>query len=215
MQINFISGNVIYSFPMKYHPIRKTSEMDQDYSHNRDYIGKYWNRKYIRAIQAILNSTKGKIGRGKDYFHKAFGSNLEEFHKLLEMPEILLIYRFFFDWLELPVAHEEAIKLFGTDDICKWSSTNWWKAFTKCHKELTEDEWSKVENYIHRNKFDDSFESDSTVIKQLLEFYNRNTKSMIEKESELFQLKLIYDKQPLIQNRIHKPKYTKEENEDY
>lgn len=46
----------IYSFPMKYHPIRKTSADSADYSHNRDFIGKNWNRKYIRAI-AVLNST--------------------------------------------------------------------------------------------------------------------------------------------------------------
>lgn len=89
----------IYSFPMKYHPIRRTEDMDEDYSHNRDYIGKYWNRKYIRAIQAVLNSTKGKIGKGTSFFMKAFGENIEEYHKLLEMPETMIIYRYFFEWL--------------------------------------------------------------------------------------------------------------------
>ena len=205
----------IYSFPMKFHPIRKTPDMDQDYSHNRDYIGKHWNRKYIRAIQAILNSTKGKIGRGREYFDKAFGKDIKEFHKLLEMPETLLIYRFFFEWLELPAAHEEAIKMFGVDDICKWSSENWWNTYNKCKTELSNDEWNRVEDFIHKNKFDDTFETDSKLVKQLLEFYNRNAKSMVEKDSDLFQMKLIYDKQPIIKNRIHKPKYNEEENEDY
>ena len=51
-------GVSIYSFPMKYHPIT-----DPKYCSNRDYIGKNWNRKYIRTIQAILNSTKGKVGK--------------------------------------------------------------------------------------------------------------------------------------------------------
>ncbi len=46
----------IYSFPMKYHPIN-----DKEFFKNRDYIGKHWNRKFIRAVQAVLNSTKGKI----------------------------------------------------------------------------------------------------------------------------------------------------------
>lgn len=87
----------IYSFPMKYHPLRRTPDMDQDYSHNRDYIGKHWNRKYIRAIQAILNSTKGKIGRGEEFFRKAFGRDIDEFHRLLEMPETMIIYRLFFE----------------------------------------------------------------------------------------------------------------------
>lgn len=55
---------------MKCHPIRRTTDMGEDYSHNRDYIGKYWNRKYIRAIQAVLNSTKGKIGKGTSFSGK-------------------------------------------------------------------------------------------------------------------------------------------------
>ena len=51
-------GVTIYSFPMKYHPIS-----DPAYFKNRDYLGKHWNRKFIRAVQAVLNSTKGKIGK--------------------------------------------------------------------------------------------------------------------------------------------------------
>ena len=57
----------IYSFPMKYHPIFG------DYHLNRDYLGIHWNRKFVRAIQVILNATKGKIGTGKSFFYKAFG----------------------------------------------------------------------------------------------------------------------------------------------
>ena len=82
----------IYSFPMKYHPIE-----DPEYFSNRDYIGKHWNRKYIRTIQAVLNSTKGKVGKGKEFFEKAFGKNDEEFEKLLIMPEAMIIYRFHFE----------------------------------------------------------------------------------------------------------------------
>lgn len=83
----------IYSFPMKYHPLLGEN------SHNRDYIGKHWNRKYIRSVQAILNSTKGSLGRGLSYFYKAFGKNKEEFHLLLDMPDTYIIYRYFFEWL--------------------------------------------------------------------------------------------------------------------
>ena len=78
----------IYSFPMKYHPIN-----DPEYFKNRDFIGKHWNRKFIRAIQAVLNSTKGKIGKGTSFFNEAFGRNIDEFHKILWMPEPLIIYR--------------------------------------------------------------------------------------------------------------------------
>ena len=89
-------GASIYSFPMKYHPIE-----DPEYFDNRDFIGKHWNRKFIRTIQAILNSTKGKVGRGRDFFCKAFGSNEQEYFKLLYMPEAMIIYRFFFEGIGL------------------------------------------------------------------------------------------------------------------
>jgi hypothetical protein len=79
----------IYSFPMKYHPID-----DPEYFQNRDYIGKNWNRKFIRSIQAVLNSTKGKIGRGKSFFEEAFGGDIDGFHKILWMPETFIIHRF-------------------------------------------------------------------------------------------------------------------------
>jgi hypothetical protein len=88
-------GVAIYSFPMKYHPIGlSVCELEKEDSFkNRDYIGKHWSRKFIRAIQAVLNSTKGKIGRGKSFFETAFGRNLEEFNRILYMPEPLIIYR--------------------------------------------------------------------------------------------------------------------------
>lgn len=81
-------GVTIYSFPMKYHPID-----DPDFFRNRDYIGTHWNRKFIRAVQAVLNATKGKIGKGKDFFEEAFGRNIKEFYDILWMPETFIIYR--------------------------------------------------------------------------------------------------------------------------
>ena len=81
-------GVNIYSFPMKYHPIT-----DPNYFSNRDYIGNHWCRKFIRAIQSILNSTHGKIGRGRTFFFKAFGRNIKEFNDLLYMPEAFIINR--------------------------------------------------------------------------------------------------------------------------
>lgn len=79
----------IYSFPMKYHPI-----MDEKWFTNRDYIATpYWNRKAIRTVQAILNSTHGKIGKGRTFFFKAFGRNESEFLELIRMPEAFIIKR--------------------------------------------------------------------------------------------------------------------------
>ena len=119
-------GVSIYSFPMKYHPIT-----DPKYFSNRDYIGKKWNRKYIRTIQAILNSTKGKVGKGKEFFEKAFGKNEAEFEKLLMMPEAMIIYRFYFEEIGL------------TDE--------WWKHYSA----LSDDQKELIKPIIFSNKFDD------------------------------------------------------------
>ena len=81
----------IYSFPMKYHPIN-----DPEFFMNRNFIGKHWNRKFIRAIQAVLNSTKGKVGKGKTFFEEAFGADEHRFWTILWMPETFIIYRFMF-----------------------------------------------------------------------------------------------------------------------
>lgn len=75
----------IYSFPMKYHPIR-----DPAYFSNRDFLGEHWCRKYIRFVQLVLNSTMGKIGRGKSFFLKAFGESTAAFLDLLLMPEYIV-----------------------------------------------------------------------------------------------------------------------------
>lgn len=74
---------------MKYHPID-----DPKWFRNRNYIGKNWNRKYIRAVQSILAATQGKVGKGKQFFMAAFGEDEFEFNEILNMPEALIIKRF-------------------------------------------------------------------------------------------------------------------------
>jgi hypothetical protein len=188
----------IYSFPMKFHPIRKTDEMDEDYSHNRDYIGVHWNRKYIRAIQAILNSTKGKIGKGTSFFHKAFGSSLDEYRKLLEMPETMIIYRFFFEWLSTEAAITIGKEKFGYS-FESISTQAWWNCYCECEKAISPAEWESVKLFIHTNDFDsggDKFKN--PLIIKLLSFYENNRKFVVEEGSELFVMKQEYDKNPLL-----------------
>lgn len=85
-------GVHIYSFPMKYIPL-----YGED-AKSRSYIGKHWNRKFIRAIQCMLNVTKGIVVHSRhnekgDFFRRAFGNDLQEFFELLYMPEAYIIYR--------------------------------------------------------------------------------------------------------------------------
>lgn len=84
INLNEELGTKIYSFPMKYIPLN---------AKNRKYIGKKWNKKYIRTIQAILLATHGMVSPKRDFFEAAFGRNEKEFKELLIMPEEYIINR--------------------------------------------------------------------------------------------------------------------------
>ena len=162
----------IYSFPMKYHPIN-----DKEFFMNRDYIGKHWNRKFIRAVQAVLNSTKGKIGRGVDFFEEAFGRNVEEYMKILWMPETFIIYRRIYDAdLRNRLANRYTKKTKHDCDL----TNEWWKKFTS----LSEDKLSIVKSIIALNKFkENEFFCDDQEILDVL-FYYRITRDDAENTEE-------------------------------
>ena len=155
----------IYSFPMKYHPI------SGEHSHDRDYIGKYWNRKFIRAVQAILNATKGKIGRGMSFFEKAFGRNEEEFMELLMMPETFILFRFFFEHL---------------------GYTQQWRELMG---QLTSEEKEELYPIIYKNDFNNIGELTSNLkLLRILQFYKDYRKDIADPKSELFRLKKDFDR---------------------
>ena len=135
-------GANIYSFPMKYHPIN-----DPEFFMNRDFIGKHWNRKFIRAIQAVLNSTKGKVGRGKEFFEEAFGSDEHRFSTILWMPETFIIYRFMFK-----------------DNLAKEWEEKFWN--------LPEEKMKQVQNIVATNQFRDldMFQFDEQI-REVLTYY--------------------------------------------
>lgn len=150
----------IYSFPMKYHPINDTA-----FFKNRDYIGKYWNRKFIRAVQAVLNSTKGKIGRGVDFFEEAFGRDVNEFRKILWMPETFIIYRRIYD-ADLRARLAERYTTV-TEHDCDLAN-EWWAKF----ESLTPEKLNKAKSIIALNKFKDGdFECDDKEILDILSYY--------------------------------------------
>ncbi|GHT19754.1 hypothetical protein AGMMS4957_04750 [Bacteroidia bacterium] len=169
----------IYSFPMKFHPLIG------EYSHNRDFIGEHWNRKYIRAVQAILNSTKGKIGKGESFFYRAFGHSEAEFYELLEMPETFILYRFFFEWLGRKKKHEA-------------STDNWRNSFNSCMQTLNKRDKAAVLDIIHTNKFttEIQYQFSNPPIIQLLKFYTNYRKDIITPGTELYELKQEYENDP-------------------
>ncbi|MCQ2344062.1 MAG: hypothetical protein MJ002_03950 [Paludibacteraceae bacterium] len=161
----------IYSFPMKYHPLLG------EHSHDRDYIGKHWNIKYIRAVQAILNCTKGMIGRGTQYFYKAFGQDVQEYKTLLEMPDTFIIYRFFFEWLESK-SYPISIK-------------NWADSMN----DLSLDERDELFDVLHNNSFTSysGNHNHSVKVSAVLEYYRNFRDAVTDKNSDLYKLKAEFD----------------------
>lgn len=76
-----------FSFPMKYAPINEK---------DRSYIGKFWNKKYLNAINIIINVTNGVVAKEQDFFYEAFGANVEEFFEILNLPDDFIRNRHFF-----------------------------------------------------------------------------------------------------------------------
>ena len=150
----------IYSFPMKYHPIS-----DPEYFRNRDYIGTHWNRKFIRTIQAILNSTKGKVGRGIEFFEEAFGRDIEEFHQLLWMPETFIIFRRKYDaCLRARLADKYTDY---TEEDCDLAN-EWWNDFCALSPEQKE----QAKSIISKNKFGDGeYVCDDLQVLRVLKYY--------------------------------------------
>ena len=142
---------------MKYIPIHG------DDSKDRSFLEKRWNKKFIGAIQAILNATKGKVGRGKSFFERAFGKNLDEFHELLYMPETYIIYRKIFE--ELGYTQE-------------------WR---KAYKQLTEKERKKANKIIETNDFSNYYlKTKNKKIMEVLKHYTIK-RDDVKKEDEGFK----------------------------
>lgn len=155
----------IYSFPMKYIPLFGEE------AKSRDYIGPKWNRKYIRAIQSVLNVSKGIVASGESFFYKAFGRDLDEFFEILYMPESYIIYR------------SKAEHLGYTDD--------WRRAFSR----LNEKEKKIAKAIIEKNDFSsETIGNHNSRIKYLLSHYTVSKDAILEGDEELKILILKYEK---------------------
>ena len=155
----------IYSFPMKFIPL-----FGEDAKH-RNYVGKHWNRKYIRAIQSVLNATKGIVADGRSFFEKAFGKDLDGYFEILYMPEVYIVYRKVFE--EIGYTGE------------------WRESFYN----LSEKELAHAKKIIELNDFKDiEKKTKNTKIRQLLRHYSIKREDVKREDTERKQLKAKYDK---------------------
>lgn len=150
----------IFSFPMKYHPID-----DPKWFNNRDYIGAHWNRKFIRAVQAVLNSTKGKIGRGKSFFEEAFGKDIDDYMRILWMPETFIIYRRMYD--EKLRKHLSERYTESTKNDCDLAN-EWWDKFLN----LSAKQQEVAKKIIALNRFKDGdYVCSDLAVENVLSYY--------------------------------------------
>lgn len=166
-------GIHIYSFPMKYIPLFGEEAKD------REYVGKKWNKKFIRAIQSILNVTKGIVAPGRSFFEKAFGSNIDEFYDLLFMPETYIVYRYLF---------ERTLKY-----------TPIWK---EEYSSLTIDERIEAQQIIIGNDFTNlSLKTNNFRVQNFMRHYTIPRGSIDSNDPEYKKLKRKFDK--MIKNNQH------------
>ncbi|MBM4293761.1 MAG: cobalamin-binding domain-containing protein [Deltaproteobacteria bacterium] len=143
IDLNRKYGLKIYSFPMKYIPIN---------AKDRSFIDEpRWNWYFIRSVQRIMNVTKGVVMPGEDFFYRAYGESLEEFMKILYMPEEILMKRG---------------RTPGTEEI------TWFNKFNK----LTANERNELLAILCENRTRDKFkeavaQTKNTKLKNLLEMY--------------------------------------------
>jgi sulfur transfer complex TusBCD TusB component (DsrH family) len=157
----------IYSFPMKYIPLFGEEAKD------RQHTGKFWNKKFIRAIQSISNATRGIVPPERSFFEKAYGSDESEYFELLYMPETFIIYR----------------KLFEED----LGLTKGWKAL---FRSIREDEklWPEAKMIIEQNDFSDlSEKTQNEEVLKLLEYYKITREEVKKSDSEYSDLKKKFD----------------------
>lgn len=88
VDLNEELGIRIWSFPMRYQPTDLP---------NRSHIGEKWTRYQLRSMQIILQATHGVVSGAPQFFKRAFGETVGDFHDLLLLPHKFTFNR---DWYE-------------------------------------------------------------------------------------------------------------------
>jgi hypothetical protein len=81
-------GVRIWSFPMRYQPTNRP---------DRGHVGERWTRYQLRSMQIVLQATHGIVSGAPEFFKRAFGDTVDDFHRLLLLPHDFIFNR---DWYE-------------------------------------------------------------------------------------------------------------------
>lgn len=88
IRLNEELGVRIWSFPMRYQPVTLK---------DRSHIGKNWNRYFLRSFQIMLQATRGIVSGNAKFFNRAYGSDQEEFKRLLSYPHGFIFHREYYE----------------------------------------------------------------------------------------------------------------------
>lgn len=88
ISLNEELGVRIWSFPMRYQPVTLK---------DRSYVGKKWNRYYLRSFQIMLQATRGVVSGNPSFFLRAYGQDSDEFERLLGLPHSFIFHREYFE----------------------------------------------------------------------------------------------------------------------
>ena len=91
IELNQELGIRIWSFPMRYQPITLK---------DRSFVGRKWNRYFLRSMQVILQATHGVVSGKPDFFNYAFGDSVDSFMLLLATPHEFIFNREYYFKME-------------------------------------------------------------------------------------------------------------------
>ena len=84
MELNEELGVRASGFPMRYIPITHT---------RRGHVSAKWKWRWLRGIQCVLQATRGLVSPNPEFITAAFGRDIEDFYRILAMPDRYIIYR--------------------------------------------------------------------------------------------------------------------------
>ena len=91
IHLNEERGIRIWSFPMRYQPVKLK---------DRSHVGKNWNRYFLRSFQIMLQATRGIVSGNPSFFRHAYGPDHKEFLHLLSLPHAFIFHRNYFQYGE-------------------------------------------------------------------------------------------------------------------
>nr|VFK10626.1 MAG: Radical SAM superfamily enzyme YgiQ, UPF0313 family [Candidatus Kentron sp. LPFa]VFK26713.1 MAG: Radical SAM superfamily enzyme YgiQ, UPF0313 family [Candidatus Kentron sp. LPFa] len=59
----------------------------------RGFVSPQWKWRWLRGIQCVLHATHGLISPKPDFIAAAFGKDIDDFHRILAMPDRYIVYR--------------------------------------------------------------------------------------------------------------------------